>query len=107
MNSIFKLSHTRKALYSNQILMKETRLESFSFTNLCLHSARENRISDKIVFILLLVLPSIPSGSLLCDHLFNPQKSNRNWLSLLNFDADKNAWKQSVVRDWCLGWTYS
>ena len=57
-------------------------------------------MSDKIVFILLLVLSPIPSGFLLCDHLFNQKKkSNRNWLNLLNFDAGKNTWKQSVVRD--------
>ena len=34
-------------MYSNQILMEETRLESFSFINLCLHPC-ENTMSVKI-----------------------------------------------------------
>ena len=56
-------------------------------------------MSDNIVFIMLLALPPIPSGSLLYDlsSLVKSQKSNRNWLSLLIFDAGKNIWKQSVV----------
>ena len=35
------------SMYSNQILMKETRLESFSFTNLCLHPC-ENTVPGKV-----------------------------------------------------------
>ena len=72
----------------------ETHLESFSFTNPCLHPCEntvpvkiENRMScllDRFYFVTGTISHS--SGSLLCDHLF---KKNRNWLIQLSFDAGK------------------
>ena len=95
LNSIFYAVSCQKlsSLYSNQILIKETRLASFSFANVCLHPC-ENTVPMKIAcatrsffFCYWYYLPF--QVTLLCDHLFNKKKSNRNWLNLLSFDAGK------------------